>query len=59
MMFSLLLLRRVYVKDVSLRVAFLEYGGINLINEFCGSSDVELISEILYNIDDLIYVELV
>ena len=39
-----------------MRRAFLEEGGIEIINEFLKTEDVDIVQEVLYNIDDLIYV---
>jgi hypothetical protein len=53
---SLQLLRRIYVKEINLRKQFLELGGVQLIYEFLTSGDVDIIQEVLYNLEDLIYV---
>ncbi len=39
-----------------MRQAFLEAGGIEIINEFLKTEDVDIVQEVLYNIEDLIYV---
>ena len=39
-----------------MRQAFLDEGGIEIINEFLKTEDVDIIQEVLYNIEDLIYV---
>jgi hypothetical protein len=39
-----------------MRRAFLDEGGIEIIHEFLKTEDVDIIQEVLYNIEDLIYV---
>lgn len=56
MIATLQLLRSVYVKDIHMRRAFLEVGGVQTINEVLKTEDLDLITEALYNIEDLIYV---
>jgi hypothetical protein len=58
MLASLQLLRRIYVKNLSLRKAFLDMGGIQMLYEYLFCSDPIIVQEILYNIEDLIYVNL-
>jgi hypothetical protein len=53
---TLQLFRRIYIKELQMRQAFLEAGGIEIINEFLKTEDVDIVQEVLYNIEDLIYV---
>ena len=53
---SLEIFRNIYVKNINLRRFFIENGGSILINEFLTSEDPDIVHEILFNIEDLIYV---
>jgi len=55
-MVTLQLFRRIYVKEKYLRKCFLEEGGMEIINEFMKTGDVDIVHEVLYNVEDLIYV---
>lgn len=55
-MATLQLFRRIYVKEVTLRKDFLDEGGIEIISEFLKTGDVDIVPEVLYNVEDLIYV---
>ena len=55
---SLEIFRNIYVKDINLRRFFIENGGYILINEFLTSGDPDIVHEILFNIEDLIYVKI-
>ncbi len=39
-----------------MRKCFLDEGGIEIINEFLKTGDVDIVQEVLYNLEDLIYV---
>jgi hypothetical protein len=54
---SLQLFKKLYIKDVELRIYFVEEGGAQLIKDFMRSGDLDMIEECLYNIEDLIYVK--
>lgn len=56
---TLQLLRRIYVKEIVLRKSYLELGGVQLIYEFLTSGDVDIVQEVLYNVEDLIYVNII
>ena len=43
------------MKDLKLRKFFLDNGGVQIIYEYLTSDDPDIIHEILYNIEDLIY----
>jgi hypothetical protein len=49
-------LRTIYIKDVPTRKLFIELGGLQLLYDLLVSGDVDIILEVLYNIEDLIYV---
>lgn len=53
---SLEIFRNIYVKEIRLRKFFIENGGSMLIYEFLTSGDPDIVHEILFNIEDLIYV---
>ena len=53
---TLEIFRNIYVKDIRLRKFFIENGGSMLIYEFLTSGDPDIVHEILFNIEDLIYV---
>lgn len=53
---SLQILRKIYVKNISLRRHFLDLGGFQLLYENITHQDIVIIQEVLYNIEDLIYV---
>jgi hypothetical protein len=53
---SLQIIRRIYVKNLNLRRNFLELGGFQLLYENIMQQDIVIIQEVLYNIEDLIYV---
>ena len=53
---TLQLLRTIYIKDVPIRKLFIELGGLQLLYDFLMSGDVDIILEVLYNMEDLIYV---
>ena len=55
---TLEIFRNVYVKDMKLRRFFLENGGSQLLYEFLTSGDPDIVHEILFNIEDLIYVRI-
>jgi hypothetical protein len=55
-MAALQLFRRIYVKEIISRKNFLDEGGIEIISEFLKTGDVDIVQEVLYNIEDLIYV---
>jgi len=55
-MAGFLILKNIYVKNINLRKYFVENGGLNLSFEFLNSGDVDIISEVLSTIQDLIYV---
>jgi len=48
-------LRNIYVKDIKFRKFFIENGGALLLYEFLTSQDPDIVHEILFNIEDLIY----
>ena len=54
---TLQLLRKLYVHDIELRKRFLDLNGVILLNEFLFSGDVDIVIEVLFNIEDLIYVK--
>ena len=41
-----------------MRVIFVEEGGMDIIQEYLNTDEVDIIEEVLYNIEDLIYVRL-
>jgi hypothetical protein len=49
-------MRRIYLKDIALRKDFIDLGGLDLLYTLIQSSDSDIITEVVYNIDDLIYV---
>ncbi len=53
---TLEIFRNIYVKDMRLRRFFIENGGSQMIYEFLSSGDPDIVHEILFNIEDLIYV---
>lgn len=53
---TFIIFRNIYVKDIRLRKFFLDNGGSLLINEFLTSGDPDIIHEVLFSIEDLIYV---
>ena len=53
---SLQIVRRIYVKKAFLKKFFIQNGGANLLYEFLCTPDPNIIQEILYCIEDLIYV---
>lgn len=56
---SLQIMRRIYVKNISLRMSFLDSGGIQLLYECIAIGDALIIQEVLYNIEDLVYVSVI
>jgi hypothetical protein len=56
---SLQILRNIYVKELSLRKTFVESGGFQLLYENILQGQQSTIREVLYNIEDLIYVYLI
>ena len=54
---SLQIVRRIYVKKAFLKKFFIQNGGTNLLYEFLYTLDPNIIQEILYCIEDLIYVK--
>jgi hypothetical protein len=49
-------LRLIYIKEIPTRKLFIELGGLQLLYDYLASGDVDIILEVLYNIEDLIYV---
>jgi hypothetical protein len=54
-MFAMMLMKYIFMEDRKLRFYFLEDGGIEIINEFLKTDDVEIVHEVLLIIDDLIH----
>jgi len=48
--------RRIYVKSYSMRIYFLDIGGFQLLYECITLCDINILQEIIYAIEDLIYV---
>ena len=48
-------MRKIYCGDLELRRCFLNFGGVQIIYECLTSGDTDIIHEILFNIEDLIY----
>ena len=53
---TLQLLRTIYIKELNTRKLFIELGGVQLLYDYLNCGDVDIILEVLYNIEDLIYV---
>lgn len=53
---SLQILRRIYIKKIFLRKFFIHQGGVQMLYEFLYSNDSNILNEVLYCFEDLIYV---
>jgi hypothetical protein len=51
-------LRSTYIKEISLRKLFIELGGLELLYQNLISGDVDIINEVLYDLQDLVYVNI-
>jgi len=50
------LLRSTYIKEIALRKLFIELGGLQLLYHNLASGDIDIILEVLYDLEDLVYV---
>ena len=49
-------MRSSYIKEIALRKLFIELGGLELLYQNLASGDVDIINEVLYDLQDLVYV---
>jgi hypothetical protein len=53
---SLQILRKAYVTEVMHRHSFISLNGCSYLFEYLKSGDIDIIMEVLFNIEDLVYV---
>ena len=49
-------MRSTYIKEITLRKLFIQLGGMELLYQNLSSGDVDIINEVLYDLQDLVYV---
>ena len=49
-------MRTTYIKEISLRKLFIELGGLELLYQNLSGGDLDIIHEVLYDLQDLVYV---